>query len=300
MRQQGSVLLALAVGLAAVSHAAVLIRLAEAHPIVIAAVRLAAASLVVVPLALGYHGGEWRRLSPRARWCALGAGAMLALHFASWIASLGFTSIANSVVLVSLTPLWIALATVFILRRSLGTMTLVSVALSIVGSVIIGLHSASGGGQGLLGDALALLGGICMAGYLLLGEQVRRETSLLTYIALCYGTAAVLLVLTVLALQLPVMGLGGRTYAAMIALGLVSQVIGHSVYNWALKQFSPNFVSVCLLGEPVLSGLLGLIYFREAIGNATLVGGGLILLGIYLGIHGEITLKDSNVGHPQD
>jgi len=282
------VLLALLLGLAAVSHAAVLIRLAEAHPVVIAAFRLATASLVVVPLAMLRCRQEWSTLSRQGFCLALGAGALLALHFASWIASLAYTSIANSVVLVSLTPVWIALATVVFLGRRVALLTLGSVALSVLGSAIIGIYSAEDDARGLLGDGLALAGGIFMAGYLMLGQQVRRELSLLAYIALCYGTAAVLLGLAVVMLNLPVMGLGAGTYLAMLALGLVSQVIGHSVYNWVLKRFSPNFVSVCLLGEPVLSGLLGLLYFREAIANPTLIGGGIVLLGIYLGIQAEV------------
>jgi len=281
-------LLVLLVGLAAVSHAAVLIRLADAHPIVIAAFRLGVASLVVVPLAVWRCRREWRALSARGLGFALGAGVMLALHFACWIASLAFTSIANSVVLVSLTPVWIALATVVLLGGRLALLTLASVMLSVLGSVLIGVYSAGGDGHGLLGDGLALAGGVFMAAYLMLGQRVRRELSLLAYIALCYGTAAVLLGVAVVVLELPVTGLGTGTYLAMIALGLVSQVIGHSVYNWVLKRFSPNFVSVCLLGEPVLSGLLGLVYFREAIGVPTLAGGSLILLGIYLGIQAEM------------
>lgn len=280
--------LALLIGLAAISHAAVLIRLADAHPIVIAAFRLAVAALVIVPLAMFRCRSEWRALSLKGLLYALGAGTFLALHFACWIASLSFTSIASSVVLASLTPVWIVLATVVVFRRRLTFLSLSSVLLSVIGSVIIGIYSVGSAGQSLLGDALALAGGVFMAGYLILGQQVRQELSLLAYISLCYAFAAILLALAVVAMGLPVVGFDARTYLAMIALGLLAQVIGHSTYNWALKHFSPGFVSVCLLGEPILGGLLGLIYLQEGISGPTLIGGTFILAGIYLGIQAEV------------
>lgn len=284
-----STLAVLVVALAAVSHGSIFVRLADAHPFVIAAFRVGTAALVVVPVALILRWRELRNLSRRALGYSLGAGVFLALHFATWISSLDHTSIANSTVLVTLNPVWIALVIALVTRRRPDRLVMASIALSLAGCAVIASGSAGTGGSSLLGDGLAVVGGMCAAGYLMMGRLAHREgVSLLTYIALCYGISALLLWALVLGLGLPVSGLGLTTYQAMIAMGLVSQVIGHSGYNWALKLFNPGFIALCLLGEPILASTLGLIYFGEAIPLATIAGAPLILTGIYLGARVEL------------
>lgn len=279
----------LVIALGAVSHGAIFVRAAEAHPFVIAAFRVGTASLVVVPIALALGWREMVGLSRRALGFCLGAGLFLALHFATWIASLDHTSIANSTVLVTLNPVWIAIVTAAITRRRPSRAVAVSIALAIAGSAIVGWGSAGGGDSSLFGDGLAVLGGMCAAGYLMLGRLARQEgVSLLSYVAFCYGASAVLLWALVLTLALPVAGLSATTYQAMIAMGLISQVIGHSGYNWSLKLFNPGFIALCLLGEPILASTLGLIYFGEAIPLATAAGAPFILAGIYLGARAEL------------
>jgi drug/metabolite transporter (DMT)-like permease len=169
-------------------------------------------------------------------------------------------------------------------------MAAASIGLSLAGCMIIAWGSrAESGSSSLFGDGLALLGGICAAGYLMLGRLARgRGISLLSYVALCYGSAALLLWALVLGLDLPITGLDPVTYQAMIAMGVISQVIGHSGYNWGLKLFNPGFIALCLLGEPLLASILGLIYFGEAIPMATIAAAPLILSGIYLGARVEI------------
>lgn len=279
----------LVVALAAVSHGSIFVRLADAHPFVISAFRVGTAALVVVPLAIGLRWREFAALDRRTVFYSLGAGSFLALHFVTWIASLAHTSIANSTVLVTLNPVWIALVTALVTRRRPGGLVAASVALSVAGCAVIAWGSAGHGAGSLEGDGLAVLGGICAAGYLMMGRLARRQgVSLLTYIALCYGGAAVLLWALVLVLELPITGLSPVTYGAMIGMGLVSQVIGHSGYNWALKLFNPGFIAVCLLGEPIVASALGLVYFGEAIPLATLAGAPIIMTGIYLGARAEL------------
>lgn len=281
-------LLPLAVGLAAVSHSAIFVRVADAHPVVIAFGRLAIAAAILAPLAYTLERRSWRG-QPRSVAVRGGlAGICLALHFAAWIASLAHTSIANSVVLVSLTPVWIALATTIIHRRIPSRPVLVSVALAVVGSIIIGVGSGQAGAGSLLGDALALAGGVCMAAYLMLGQGVQRHLPFVSYVAGCYAVAALVLGLTVAVAGLPVGGLSVQTYAAIAALGLVCQVIGHSSFNWGLRRFSTGFIAVFLLGEPLLGAVLGVVYFAEVPGMATVVGGLVILAGLYTGAVAEL------------
>jgi drug/metabolite transporter (DMT)-like permease len=279
----------LLVALAAVSHGSIFVRLADAHPFVISAFRVGTAALIVVPAALALRWREFAALDRKALFYSLGAGAFLALHFVTWIASLAHTSIANSTVLVTLNPVWIALTTALVTRRRPGGLVAASVALSVAGCAVIAWGSAGHGAGSLEGDGLAVLGGMCAAGYLMMGRLARRQgVSLLTYVALCYGGAAALLWALVLVLGLPIAGLTPVTYGAMIGMGLVSQVIGHSGYNWALKLFNPGFIAVCLLGEPIVASALGLVYFGEAIPLATLAGAPIIMTGIYLGARAEL------------
>ncbi|MGP1397547.1 MAG: DMT family transporter [Inquilinaceae bacterium] len=272
----------LGIGLLAMAHGAILARIADAHPIVIAAARVGLAGLVLLPMALAAHPGEIRRLDRRGWTLIAAAGVFLAVHFATWIAALGLTSIANSAVLVSLAPVWIALFAAVARRRAPAVRTLVSIAAALGGAAIIAYGSATAGGGSLIGDGLALVGGLAMALYLLSGRAVAGRLSLLTYLALCYGVAGAVLAVAALAAGLPVTGLGTTTYLAMIALALVSQIVGHGSINWAVRRFEPGFVALCLLGEPLLTALLAALYFGEGVGPATMGGGGLVLAGIYL------------------
>ena len=132
----------LVAGLMGMSHGSILARVAEADPIVIAAYRLGVAALVLVPFALWFRWDELRRIRPRHWAMSLGAGLFLALHFATWIASLEYTSISNSVILVTLNPVWIAVFTALVIRRLPRGLLAASIALSVAGATIVGLGSA--------------------------------------------------------------------------------------------------------------------------------------------------------------
>lgn len=269
--------------LVSVGHAAIFVRLADADPIVVAAFRLGIATLALAPVTLVFAWPELRAMSARQLRLIAGASVFLALHFAAWIASLDFTSIANAVVLVTLSPVWLALYGLLVLRVRPGRLTWASIALAVVGSIVIAAGSAAGGSTSLVGDLLALAGGIFIAGFLLLAQRARQSVHLLPFATLVYGAAAVQLWIVVLALGLPVSGLTGTTYGAMIALALVSQVVGHTGINWAVRAIPPTLIAVAILAEPLLSSLFGWLYFAEAIGWTTAAGGALILSGIWLG-----------------
>ena len=284
----------LSVGLVAVAHGAIFARLAESDPIVFAAFRTGIGALVLLPVGLATGraaiavGGL-----PAFRRAFLG-GLFLALHFATWVASLDYTSIVNSVILVALTPIWLSLWSVVVRGEPVTRAMVISVGLSVAGSVIIGAAGSStpAGDNRLLGDGLALAGGMCLAGYFLAGQRamvtvVDGRLPLLAYLGQCYAIAAVLLWTVVLVFDLRFTGLGETTYLAMIGAGLVSQVIGHSTYNWALGRFSPRFVAICLLGEPILTTLLGLAYFGEGVRGLVMIGAVLVLIAIYIGARAE-------------
>lgn len=277
----------LLIALVAVAHAAIFVRMAEADPLVIAAYRMLIASAVLLPVAVLSSWAEMCGLS-RRQLALMGVGALfLALHFGTWIEGVQRTSIANSVVLVTLTPVWLALWALLVSRRSPGMRMWSAVALAVCGSAIMAWGSLQVGLQTLLGDGLALVGGLFFAAFFIVAEDVRRSVGLLTFVALVYAGAAILLWVPVSGMGLAVAGFSAETYFALVALGLVSQVIGHSGFNWAVRAISPMFLALLLLAEPILSAAFGWVYFREGFGWETVIGGVLILGAIYLGIGAE-------------
>jgi len=273
---------ALLSGVLAVSTGAVFARLADAPPLIIAAYRLGIAVLLLAPLALWKFRKEIGSLSKSEWGFTLLAGFFLALHFAFWISSLAFTSVASSVVLVNTNPLWVALFTPVITAERLRPAAWVSIVMSVTGAVLIGAGDFESGGKALRGDFLALAGGICMAVYLLLGKKLRGRLSLIGYVFVCYAAAAACLWLAVLLLRIPFTGFGSGTWALFGAMAFISQLVGHTSYNWALKWLSTSLVAVSLLGEPIGSTILAYLLLGETPGGVKLGGGVLILAGIYI------------------
>jgi drug/metabolite transporter (DMT)-like permease len=280
-------LLALALGIMAVSTGAIFARMADAPALVVAAYRVGLATLVLAPFAVWKAGDELKKLEGRQIALAVASGFFLAMHFATWISSLDYTSVANSVVLVNTNPLWVGLLTPWITRDRLKPMVVLGIVISVIGGVIIGSEDYAAGNDALLGDGLAVAGSICAAVYLLLGRGLRQHLSLLAYIFICYGSAAIFLWAAVLAMGLPVSGFSGKTFACFWAMALFTQLVGHTAYNWALKWFSAALIAVALLGEPIGSTILAYLIFDEGLTWLKFLGGSMILVAIYTVAMGE-------------
>ncbi|MBI1795123.1 MAG: DMT family transporter [Chloroflexi bacterium] len=290
--------LALLLAILAVSTASIFIKFAQrdAPSLVIAALRLTFASLALAPLAWTRHRAEILSLTRRELLFGLLSGLFLSVHFATWISSLEYTTIASSVVLVSTGPLWVALMSPLFLREPLTRPVLIGMAVALLGGVIIGLSDSCSWnnglacdsfsqvlrGRALFGNLLALAGALAVSGYLMIGRKLRTKTSLIPYIFVVYSTAAIgLLIIMFAAGETPV-GYQPMTYVWILLLALVPQLIGHSTYNWALAHLPAAFVAIATLGEPIGSAILAFFILQEAPPVATLAGGTLILLGIYL------------------
>lgn len=291
-------ILATAGGIIFVSTASIFIRFAqaEASSIVIAAARLVIASLVLVPIAVIRYREEWGRLSRSDLVKGFLSGLFLALHFASWISSLALTSVASSVVLVTTTPLWVALLSPLVLKEPIRKTVLIGLLISITGGVIVGAGNACGfqsgtiicqsqsiSGEAMLGNFLALFGAWMAAGYMLMGRQLRKELNTIPYTALVYGVAALILIVVVILRAEPVFSFSTETYVWLLALGIFPQLLGHTLFNWALKYVSAAYVSLTLLGEPIGTIILALIFLNESPTLMEGVGAGLILIGIVIG-----------------
>ena len=268
--------LVLALGVISVSFAAIFIRLADAPFLVTAAFRMGLASLVIIPFALARSGKELRRMPGRTLLLALASGVFLALHFSFWIASLSYTSVATSVIMVTTTPIFVAIASYFLFHEKLSRQTGLGIAISIIGAIIIGYGDWQQGGSSLFGGMLALFGAMTVVGYLLIGRKM-RDVSLLSYISLAYGSAAVILITASLVTGHSFSGYPAVTYLWLALLALVPQIIGHSSVNWALRYISATLVTVAVLGEPVGATLLAAFILKEP-PTITEIGGGLLIL----------------------
>lgn len=281
------VYLVLATGLLAVSAAAILIRLAQnenAPSLTLAAARLCIASIVLTPIILRRHWDEVRSVTPRDMGWAAASGLVLGLHFASWITSLEYTAVVNSVTLVTTTPLWVAIAAPLVLHEKLSRAAIIGLALAVGGGILVGLSGEAGEPttrhDPVLGNSLALVGAVMAGIYFIIGRQLRARLSVLVYIWLVYSIAAITMSCVVLASGQQVLGLPAAAYFWMLALGLGPQLIGHSSLNFALGYLPAAYVSLVTLVEPVLSGILAIIFLNEWPVLLQLVGATLILGGI--------------------
>lgn len=297
-RPQITLSLAIIIAILAVSTASIFIRFAqrEAPSLVIAALRLTVASLILAPIALTRYRNELRKLTRSDLLLGLLSGIFLAIHFATWISSLEYTSIASSVVLVSTGPLWVALLSPIFLKEQLTKPVLTGMLLALLGGTIIGLSDSCQINNGLicpplsefvqgtafLGNFLALIGAWTVAGYLMIGRRLRTGMSLIPYIFVVYGIAAIVLLLIMFTAGQSPTGYSPMTYIWIILLALVPQLIGHSTYNWALRYMPAALVSITTLGEPIGSAVLAYFILREIPTLLTILGGVLILAGIYL------------------
>jgi drug/metabolite transporter (DMT)-like permease len=186
------------------------------------------------------------------------------------------------VIFVTTNPIFVALASAFILRERISLILFSSILIAVAGGMIIGWGDWGRGRDPLYGDLLSLLGAVMATGYLLVGRGVRRKVSLLTYVTMVYGVAAVFLILLALFNGDSFFGYAPKDYVLFLLLAVGPQLIGHSSLNWALRFFSATLVAVFILGEPIGASILAYFILGENPGMSLLMGGALVLLGIYL------------------
>lgn len=279
--------LVLFAGVLIASTASILIRYAQGAGVPslsIAAGRLCMAAIILTPLAWYRVGPELRALRRADLGLSIGSGLFLAIHFASWISSLAYTSVASSAALVATNPLWVGLVSLLFFRERLGWQRWAGIILTIGGTICIALSDSGGSAQShpLLGNALALLGAAGGSGYLLIGRNLRRRLSVLAYIWLVYSAAALILLLWALITGQPFLGFPAYAYLLILGLAVGPQLIGHTALNYALSALSATFVAVALLGEPIGSALFAFVLFGERFAPLQLGGFILLLIGIYL------------------
>jgi len=284
--------LALTAAVVAFSWAGPLVRLVDAAPALAIALWRLLIAVAVILVVTGFRRGGWgplRALSGRGWGLGIGAGALLALHFWSWIQSVQYTSVASSVILVSTQPILVAMLSAVFLRERPARGEWLGLSFGVAGAAWIGLGHAGGGGQALLGDALALFASLLAAGYTLVGRSLRPTVDLWSYVLVVYGSAALLLLGVVTVHPgVPLTGYPRGDWLVFLGLALGPMLLGHTAVNYALRYTRAYVANLAVLGEPV--GAILLAWLLPAIAEPpsmhTVIGGGIILFGIGLTLRG--------------
>lgn len=271
----------LLVGVVGVSLSAPLTALLTAPALALGFWRTALATALLLPGGALRRSAEFRGLRPPVLVrCGL-AGAFLAAHFAAWLPSITLTSVSAATALVCTTPIWTALAATAVGHRMprLGWLGLV---LAILGSAVIAGVDVTISGEAVLGDALALFGGIAAAGYVLIGARVRTEISTTTYSICCYGVCALLLGTGALIAGVPLIGFEVRDWLLILAITLAAQLVGHTTFNLVVSDVGPTVVGLVLLLEVPGAALFALILLGQVPPVLALPGLALVVVGVAL------------------
>lgn len=254
----------------------------EVPPMVIAFYRMVIATAILLPPALILKRNEIAALVRRDLGLLALGGLCLAIHFAAWITSLRYISIATSIVLVNSHPLFVVIASYLFLGERPARRSLVGTAVGLVGMAIISYDALINVQLALKGDALALLGALAVVGYFIVGRKARTRMSLLGYVTPLYAACSMFLLTPLLIKGDRLAPYTGSVWILLVALAIVPTIVGHTVFNWALKHVRPTAISLAFLGEPVVASFLALIFFAQRPPVTTLIGGCLVLAGVYL------------------
>ena len=275
---------AVAVGVLAVSAAAIFIRLAEAPAVAVAFWRCALGAAVLLPPAIAR-----RERFPKGRelYVGVASGVALGAHFGFWISSLDYTSVAASVVLVSTQPVFVAILAYLLFGERTSPLSFAGILVALAGTALIASDS-SVGSAALLGNALALVGAVTVAVYVLIGRSSRTAgIGVLPYSIVVYAAAALTLFVAALLFDARLWGYPGETWFWLGAITLGPQIMGHTVFNWALRYVEASIISGTILAEPVISALLAWMILSERPGTPTILGGAVVLAGLFLLLRGR-------------
>ena len=275
---------AVAVGVIAVSAAAIFIRLADAPALAVGFWRNTLGVLVLLPFAL-YRRDAFPR--GRALWGGIASGVALGAHFGFWVSSLDYTSVAASVVLVCSQPVFVAILAYLIFGERTSALSFLGILVALGGTVVIA-SDGSVGSATLFGNALALIGAITVAVYVLIGRSLRTTgVGVLPYSIVVYASASATLLPAVLFAGATLWGYPGETWFWLWVMTLGPQILGHTVFNWALRYVEASVISGIVLAEPVVSALLAWLILSEMPGLLTLLGGAVVLAGLYFLLKGR-------------
>lgn len=275
--------IAVVIGVISISASAIFVKLANAAPAaIIANYRLLFAVLIMAPYVFFKYRHEFKRIQKKDWILSTLAGVFLAFHFILWFESLNYTSVASSVVLVTLQPIFAFLGTYLFFKERFSFGSIISMVIALFGSVIISWGDFQISGMALFGDILALLGAITVTIYFLFGQKVRRRLSLMTYTFVVYSISTITLLAYNLILQNSFVGYPADHWLYFLALAIFPTFLGHTLFNWALKWLSTSTISMGVVFEPIGASILAYFILDEQITYAQWLGGSVVLFGLFL------------------
>ena len=271
------------VGVMGISMSSVFVKYSTAPSAVTAAYRLLWTILLMSPITFANREirQELFHLNRKNLLLSIMSGVFLAFHFTLWFESLRHTSVASSTTIVCTEVIWVSLGYALFLKGRMQFKAVLAIAVTLVGSALIAFADSSAGGDHLYGDLLSLLAAVTVAAYVLLGRVVRETVSTTVYTFVVYSACAAMLLCLCLVQGSPLLGYGPSGIVVGLLLAIFSTILGHSIFSWCLKYFSPSFVSASKLCEPVVAALLAGILFGESPAMLQLAGGALILGGVF-------------------
>jgi drug/metabolite transporter (DMT)-like permease len=273
---------AILIAVVSVSFSAIFIRWSDSHPLVIAMYRMGITSLILLPVVLLKNYNDIKNLNRNEIcWITL-IGIILAIHFATWITSLKETSVASSVILVTSHPLFVAIISHYFYKEKLKMIGYLGIMTAFTGVLILTAGDLGRGGSHFRGDLLALVGGLAAGLYILGGRKMRKDIPLVPYAFLVYSICTLSLLPACILISAPIYPLPAREYELFILMAIFPTILGHTLYNFALKYVKAQVISVSLLGEPIGASILAYLLLSEGINMFTAIGGGLILVGIFI------------------
>lgn len=265
-----------------VSFSPILTKLSTSPALIIAAYRLAITVLFMFPFIIFKKNNDYKNMDIKLLLLSILSGIFLAFHFVSWILSIKYTSITSSTVLVSIHPVFIIFLNFFIFKEKPKKYIIISILISIIGSIIIAFGDSTAGSNELYGDVLAIFGAVFMSGYLIIGKIVRQRISSSTYTFVVYLSSTITLIILGLINNVKLYPYPIKEILIFIALAIFATILGHSIFSYTLKFLNPAFISTTTLAEPVFATIWALIIFSEIPTVYNITGGLLVILGISL------------------
>ena len=275
-------MLVIGVGIVGISMSAIFVRYSTAPSAVTAAWRLLWSVLLMTPVVLGSGNirREFSHMDKKSAGLSALSGLFLAAHFILWFEALGLTSVASAATLVCTEVIWVSLGFCLFLKGKISGKATLAIGITLLGSILIALADSGAGKGHLEGDILAVLAAVASAVYMLLGRSAQKKLSTTVYTYVVYGSCALMLVIICIVCRQSLFASGWNPVVVGGLLALFSTILGHTIFSWALKFFSPSFVSACKLLEPVGAGILAVFLFGEIPAGMALLGAVLILFGV--------------------
>jgi len=273
--------LLLTIGVVAVSFSALLVRMTDAAPAIIAFYRLLFTCVLLAPLAIR-NRAEFKMINAKDLWLCGLSGLFLSFHFVFWFASLGWTSVSSAALMVNIHPLIVVTAGWVFMGERFKHTALPWAGVALAGMAVLSWGDLQVTGSAITGNLYAASGALMIAGYYLIGRQVRSRVGLSVYSILVYGTSMTLLFIYNIAVANPLAGYASIDWLAFVALAVIPTLFGHTFLNWSLKFLPAGAVSVSVLGEPVIASLLAIPLLKEVPGSLQLAGGIMVIGGIWM------------------